>query len=618
MGLVAALVPLSFPTKVLLSSAVLGAGITGLMSEFAFCVDRRDAKFKEQIQRQREASLQSHVGSLEHQVRQVDSLAKKTKLVAINQLFKLGQYLEMVRFNGEDELETFRGQADELAEILGLTNAVRKFLSSPYLRQPEPPPEGQDPGIDLMRAMQLRYSHDGIEAFKAGSAVGGLIISPEAPVDESFREVTASMLKKAMPKLYLLPAVHDNIMSAIQELLDNAYQPRWFARYMTLFGYYLTYRMNGRYSNVAHLFQSRVSLTQLSTTAEIRRALNQIAGEQVVMPEPVVAAETSDTYEANPVSGQLTGQQPEDEEQPRQEYWFRFLRGWALLFWPIAAATGLVAALAPVAFPAKVLLCSAVVGAGIAGLISEFTSCSDRSKAKVKEQIQEEREARLKHQVASLEHQVGQVDDLMEKTEIVAITQLFYLGMNLYMIHFGSQHMGMADELAEILGLTDAVRNFLSSSNPRQSAQDPIIDLRRAVELRYAQEGLEAYKCGFAIGSLYSTPETMYSQDHIDQIVSILKNAMPMLYLRPVVCKNMLNAIQELEDNACEFLWFTQYVSLFVYYLEYRMNGTYPDVAPLFESRVSLAQPSSIAKIIRILALLAGNPTEASGPGDRS
>ena len=168
-GLAMALVPASYPAKVLLSSAIVGAGIAGLMSEFNFSLDRRESDTNMQFQRQHQASLEQQVGSLEHGLSQVDTLVKKTKIVATNQLFQLGVYLYMIRFGGEDQVAFFTEQVQKLADILELSAAVQKFLSNPYLRPAEPPTAEQDPFPDLGRAIQLRYAQEGIEAFKAGS-----------------------------------------------------------------------------------------------------------------------------------------------------------------------------------------------------------------------------------------------------------------------------------------------------------------------------------------------------------------------------------------------------------------------------------------------------------------
>jgi hypothetical protein len=259
-------------------------------------------------------------------------------------------------------------------------------------------------------------------------------------------------------------------------------------------------------------------------------------------------------------------------------------------------------------------LTSAVVGAGIAGLISEFTICPDRRAADFKLRSERQYESALEHQVASLEDQVGQVDVLLKNAEIITLNQLLFLGVDVYMTYFGTQNMGLADELADILGLRNAVTKFLTSphdlTTTNRDALTAYTDLMKAVEARYAEDGIEAYRSGAAVGNLVCHPSNALDPKERKVPLSMLKKGIPQLYLLPTACDNILGAIRDLENGACEPGIFIAYLCAFVYYLSYRMNGAYNVVASLFESPMSLTKPTTKDEIGHALTLIA----DASAP----
>ena len=289
-GVILAFLPVNFTTRDLLSSAIVGAGIAGLTSEFTFCPDRRKADADLQAQWRNDLGLVQQVDALERQVDQVDELVKRTEIVAITQLFKLGVDLYMDRLANNDQinkkqLELFRAEADELARILGLSAAVGTFLASPYLRDGKAP-EGQDPWPELIRAVELRYAQEGIEAFKAGSTVAVIINSPGEWHDKAYWQDTAIILYRAIDVLYLRPVARDNMTRAIGELLDGAYQPNYFTVYLILFYFYLSNRATGEHPEVASFFEAPMSLTQPATLAEMARLLELTSGNPAAATVP--------------------------------------------------------------------------------------------------------------------------------------------------------------------------------------------------------------------------------------------------------------------------------------------------------------------------------------------
>ena len=599
-GIVAAVFPASYPAKVLLSSAIVGAGIAGLMSEFTFCLDRRDSDFDLQVQRYQ------YVG-LEGQVSQVDGLVKKTEIISINQLFKLGIELYQIRFLSADQAAVFRVEVEELADILRLSDAVYAFLAHPYLHASATHPEGQDPFPALRAAVELRYAQEGVEALKAGSTIGTIMHTAGGLTDKGYRENALSILKDALKLLYLLPEVYDNILRAIEGLEDGTRPPGNVGGYLSLFFFYMTFRMTGENPDVAPLFESPVSLDDEATIAEIRRLLSRLAGQPPEGPEPPSAAEPEPatvTAAAPTSTGQKADRQP----------WFRYVRIGSLVFWLAVTTAGLVIALVPVNYAIKVLISSAVVGAGIAGMMSEFTFCFDRRDADTALRDQRRR-------YASLRRHIGQVDTLVKRSDIIAINQLFQLGQNLYLVRFGDESR-VADsrsgavEIADFLGLSVAIRTFLDHPNlrptePLPPEQDPFPALINAVSLRHAQEGLQALKAGLAFGLVLSSG--LADEGIRATAAQMLRQAITVLYLCPEAYDNMRRAIDGLEDGSCDPSHFLWYLTLFSFYLGYRMTGRLAEVAPLFESPVSLAEPPVLAKVHRILAQIAGEPEDAPG-----
>jgi hypothetical protein len=627
-GLAMALVSASYPGKVLLSSAIVGAGIAGLMSEFNFSLDRRDADINMQFERQHQASLEHQVGSLEHGLSQVDTLAKRTKIVATNQLFQLGLDLNMIRFGAEDRIASFTEETQKLADILALSAAVRKFLDNPYLRPTAPPPPGQDPFPELGRVIQLRYAQEGIEAFKAGSAIALILTAPGNLVEQKYRDLAVRTLNTALKLLYLLPQPYQNLQCAMRDLQRSACSPAVFAQYLALFSFYLTYRMTGRNKDVAPLFESPVSLTEPSTATEIIDILAKYAGEpdnalQPAVPGTPKASEAARGPEARPEA---------DASEP--EPWYKFLRMWSVFFWSGASVIGIILAFFPVHFSTQDLLSSAIVGAGIAGLTSEITFCPDRRKADADLQVQRSYESGLQRQVEALEHQVDQVDELMKRAEIVAITQLFKLGVDLYTFRVGNEAQvskeqlalfrAEAEELAGILSLSAAVGTFLDSPYLRlpdgkpPEGQDPWPGLIRGVELRYPQEGIEAFKAGSAIAVIINTPGEWNDKHYQQKATDILLGAIEVLYLRPAVHDNMVRAIGELLDGTCQPNYFAAFLVLFYFYLSYRATGEHPEIASFFEAPVVLGRPDTAENMTRLLSLADGTSPQATAPAPAS
>jgi hypothetical protein len=605
-GIVLAVVPAAFPFKILFSSSVVSAGVAGLLSEFTFWIDRREDDYDLQVEHQRYASLESQVG-------QVDGLVRQSSLIVVNQMFQLGLDLYMIRFLDEGgNAEPYLLEINELAEVLKFSVPVQRFLANPYLRiRQGRPPGAQDPFAELKQAALLRYPEDAVKALMAGSSVGTIIRTAGGLVDEKYRARAAQALRDMANELYLPPAAYDNLIRAVRELEEGAYKPRYIAGYLTLFSFYLTYRMTGQYPDVVSLFESPVSLTDPATVAEIRRILAQRSGRQDGTPEPSGQPEVPDTgsakellYDRPPVMNTAPG-------RGSLELWssfrpaggqvrslLRFVRKWSLVFWLAVSVAGAVIAVVPQDFAVKVLLSSALVGAGIAGVLSEFTYLPDRRRAERELKDQEKR-------YSDLEAHIGRVDGLLKKTDITMINQMFKLGLDLARVRScPAEQMagfaGEARELADFIGLARAVGKYLNNPylRPAENSplpdQDPTLDLIRAVMLRHKREAAAALRAGYAFGDLLAGKFSKIA-------IGVLKETIELLYLPPEAHDNMQRAIQELEADAYKAGKFLLYLILFSHYLKYRVTGALKEVAPLFEAPVSLTDPATVAEVHRLV-----------------
>jgi hypothetical protein len=602
-GLALTVSPTAFAFTVLLGPAVIGAGISGLLAEFTFSFDRREDDFDLQVQHQQYVNLEGRVG-------QVDGLVKKTKIVVVNQMFKLGVDLYQVRFLDEDQAEGFRTEAEDLADILKLTNPVGEFLSSPLLRLKEGlPGDGKDPFPDLKRAVTLRYPQDALHALMAGSDVGTIMHTAGGLSDKGYRETAVQILKDAIKLLYLLPEVYRNLARAIRELEEERYQPNYIAGYLTLFIFYLTYRMTGENPDVVPLFESRVSLTEPATIAAIKQNLAQLSGQSADASESASQPEISSTERTDSARGHHV--KHKSLLRYTREEWktlFSFVRKSSLAFWFAVSAVGLVLAVVPVNFAVKVLMSSAIVGAGIAGLLSEFTYSFDRRDS------DSELKKRQRHYLGLKDH-IGRVDELLRGADIVAINQMFMLGMDLSWVRFGQADQvesfeAEAKDIADFVGLSGPVGIFLQSpylrlaeNPPPPGGQDPMTGLMNAVGLRYAKEGLAAFRAGSTLGLVVNIglPGGQFPSG----AVSIFKAAIGLLSLPPEANDNMLRAMQELESGACKPHDFLSYLVLFSVYLKYRMTGESNYIVPLFEARASLAEPATAAQVQQLMKQLA-------------
>lgn len=626
-GLVTSLVPMAFPGELLLSSGVLGAGIAGLMSEFTFCYDRREADFDLQVQKQRYANLEAQVG-------QIDAVTRKTNIVSINQMFQLGVNLYQLRFLDGDLAALFRAETEDLGEILRLTGAIHSFLSNPYLR-PEHglPSEGQDPFPGMRSAVQLRYAEEARAALITGSMVSTVMHTPQGFIaNKDYRIKVAAILKETISHLYLLPAVARNMLGAIKDVEDDTCDPAAFIGYLTLFMLYLVHRTTGDNAIVTPLFESPVSLAESSTAAEIKRIWALTGGQRAEDPKlrnpeiAVTEVEPSEggAYRAARRERESSKNRIERHIKHTIRRWngaLRLVSVWSLVFWLVVTAAGFVMALIPHAFSAKDLLSSGLIGAGIAGILSEFTFCFDRSDARAELRDQRQRYDELKHHIETVER-------LMKRSDLVQINQIFKLGRALNSIRLVDEDQMQdfriqAEELADFLGLSAAVGKFLKHPYLRPSeiprpGQDPFIDLIPAVARRYAQEGMEALKAGSIFSAVISVPGYWDGGTNRNTVTAILKKAINYLYLEPIVLKNMSDAIRELERGACKPSDFLLYFTLFTIYLDYRVTGGYAEVAPLFELPTSLSDAPTAAKVYDLLIQINRKATEGVRAADAS
>ena len=151
---------------------------------------------------------------------------------------------------------------------------------------------------------------------------------------------------------------------------------------------------------------------------------------------------------------------------PQRRAWITYFRVWFLVFWLLIAGAGLLLAALPVSFALKDLLSGAILGAGIAGIFSEFSFCSERRDDDIDRQV-------LEIQITGLDRQLRRIDRIATDSATVATLKTFKLGSYLAMVQHSENLSKEArdstreqiEELAEILGISRVVSPFLNQSN---------------------------------------------------------------------------------------------------------------------------------------------------------
>jgi hypothetical protein len=605
-GVIGALVP-AFPAQDVLASSVVGAGIAGLLSEVTFWFDRRDATFQFQVE-------QNQLANLEGQVSRVDRIAQKTAIIAVNQLFQLGIEAAQCRFADDEELGKFSAETEEIAGILGVAGPVRAFLGSPWMRAKDgPAPDGEDPFPNVVSSCRLRYTREGVEALKGGYTVGVAMRRPgEFVTSKEYRDSSAEILRESVKLLFLLPHTVRNLLRAIDDLERGSCDPRHFIGYLTLFSFYLTYRRTGQFPDVAPLFESPLSLADKAAVWDVARALATLSDQSADVPEPEMP-DTRDGQGRPAEQGTEPGGTPSGEAATGGASVtaspFGSIRTSFVVFWLIVTGAGLAVGLSGLSFPAKALICPAVVGAGIAGLLSEFIYCFERRADAV-------RVAAKHKQYLELAGHIRGVDGLMRRDDIARINQACRFGYQLCAARFGpdgtvQSALALAAELAEILRVPAAFTDFAEEPNLREKvmpagAQEPVSKVKYALQLRYSRDVLAAFDAGTTIGAVVNNMAALADAGIQAQVVERLENVATLLELPAQVDENVRRSSRELREGRCEPRNYALYLFLFPVYLTYRMTGQHEAVQPLFESPTSLSGPETPARLLGIVSRMAG------------
>jgi len=608
-GLVLAVTP-GYPGQDMLSSAVIGAGIAGLLAEVTFWFDRRDTEFDFLVEQRQYTDLELQVG-------RVDGLAQQTEIIAVNQLYLLGIAAAQCRFLDGPPLDRFRADTQEIGEIVGLGDAVRGFLASRWMRAKDGlAPQGEDPFPAVVNACVVRYSRDGIAALKSGYLVGVAMQTPAGfEASREYRDSVTSQLETVMRSLYLLPQTTKNLTGAVAELESGSCNPRHFIGYLALFSFYLNYRQTGQHAEIKHLFESPLTLTDKSQVREIAQVLANKSGQALEVPDLEVPAIEGAPAASNVQDGEApTGAATSGEAVLTAGPAVYIRKGYAA-FWLIVTVAGLAIGLSSLSFAGKSLICPAVTGAGVAGLLAEVIYCFDRRAAAA-------RVAAKHRDYLELAGHIRRVDELMRRAGIATINQACRLGYAACTIRFGPDDrvqptIAEAGDLAGILGIAAAFGTFTSDPDLREKTppgREPVQKLHDALEMRYSKDVIAAFDAGTTFGAVVNNMAGLADSGVQKLVADRLKNVASLLELPDQVGDNLRRISQELVSGACQPRDFGLYLFLFPLYLNYRMTGQFENVGALFESRMSLAIPETAARVFQIVSGLAGKAT-ADTPG---
>jgi hypothetical protein len=169
----------------------------------------------------------------------------------------------------------------------------------------------------------------------------------------------------------------------------------------------------------------------------------------------------------------------------------------------IVFGLGLRSYFVPIPSGLKDLLSGAIVGAGVAVILAEFTFAFERRESDKNPQI-------LTEQKENLIRQIDILKSSITKPQLYQNSHLFGLGTNIALIQW--QKMDDKDQLmnrknylmnlAEVLGVRDVVEKFVNLPDMQPPQAVPVmIAIRDTVKLRYPLEGVDTFVTGYTMTS---------------------------------------------------------------------------------------------------------------------
>ena len=597
-GVLLAILPVSFSLKDMLSGAIVGAGIAGIFSEFSFCSERRDDDRDRQV-------LQLQLTSVKRQLRQIDRIITDTAIVATLKTFNLGSMFAELLLNehaSTEERDQTQRRYEELAEILGLAQITKKFSNQPKLFDPEGPILFKE----IKEAIQLRFSLAVQEAFSAGYAMKVAIFGPGTLTNDEVKRTLLAMMRKALPLLYLPRTLPDYLDRGLSQFERGELAIPEFVHFLGLFDLYIISRVMMTAPEIISFFETdQPSLTNPATDNAVVTLLRKLMGND------------SDNADGRATPLESQGSSPNGDDStadplPQERAWISYFRVKFLVFWLVISVGGVLLAVLPVSFSLKDMLSGTIVGAGIAGIFSEFSFCSVRRDDDRDRQV-------LQLQLTGVDRQLGQIDSITTDTEIVAALKTFKLGSCLGMVQVGEnlptgsrdQARHELNELAEILGVSRVISKYLDGPNLLgPQAVGPFMEIKGAVELRFSPSAQQAFHAGYVMALCICTPATLADGQEGPLLISIMRRAYPLLYLPGTLPDYLDRSLSQFERGELAIPEFVHFLSLFNTYITSRVMNGNPEVISFFETdQPSLTETGTDKAMLALMTKLLSKDT---------
>jgi hypothetical protein len=302
---------------------------------------------------------------------------------------------------------------------------------------------------------------------------------------------------------------------------------------------------------------------------------------------------------------------------PQRGTWISYFRIKFLVFWLVITTGGLLLAVLPTSFSLKDLVSGAILGAGIAGIFSEFSFCSERRDDDIDRQV-------LQAEIGSLDRQLRRVDEITTDTVIVATLKTFKLGSWLAMVQYRGVTNALREsdlddtrsqlkDLADILGMSRLVNEFLIQPD----LLDPKVmvifkQIQDAVQLRFSLAAQEAFNAGYTMMLGAFSPGNLSTPDGKRSFIFILRRALPLLYLPEKILDYVQQGLDQFERDEISLTpQLVGFLALFNLYIDSRVVKNNPKITRFFEiDQPSLTDQNTVNTMTALLTEVAGRGTK--------
>ena len=202
-------------------------------------------------------------------------------------------------------------------------------------------------------------------------------------------------------------------------------------------------------------------------------------------------------------AGETTLDHAYQKDVPQLRSWWHYIKKGNIVFGIVVLALGIGSNFVPFPIGLKDLLSGAIIGAGVAAILTEFTFAFERRES-------DENQRMLGLQNENLIQQIDTLKSSITKQQLYQNSHLFSLGTSLALIQWQKvddreQLLNLKDhlmKLASVMGVQDVVEKFINLPDMQTpEAMPAFIAIREAVRLRYAPEEVDTFVTGYTLTS---------------------------------------------------------------------------------------------------------------------